>query len=73
MVFDCFSTFFEWELRDRSGLALVVHYLDKFLFARPGGPKQCAFLLNAFIIFTQKLGFSLAGDKTEGPVQCPQF
>lgn len=47
-AFERLSTFLEWALRDRSGLAMVVHYLDDFLLTGPADSNICGFLLHAF-------------------------
>lgn len=69
-AFEPFSTFPDWVLKDKSGLALIVHYLDYFLLAGPGGTRQCAFLMEGFLALSGELGVSLVEDKMEGPAQC---
>ena len=40
-AFERFSTFLEWAVKERSGRASVVHYLNDFLFAGPDGSPVC--------------------------------
>lgn len=68
-AFKCFSTFLEWCLRECSGVATTVHYLDDLLFAGPVGYGQCQFLFSSFCELIAELGVSVAEEKTVGPVQ----
>lgn len=66
-AFECFSSFLEWALRDRTGLGGVTHYLDDFLLASARDTGNCVVLLRAFASLAEDLGVPLAAEKTEGP------
>ncbi len=67
-LFEKFSTFLEFLVKDWSSSLLVTHYLDDFLFVSPS-PNSCALLLELFSSICKQLGVPLAEEKTEGPVQ----
>lgn len=66
-VFETFSRFLEWAVKDLVSSADVVHYLDDFLFMEPPGHRACGRALQGFRQLAQALGVPLAEDKTEGP------
>lgn len=66
-LFEKFSTFLEWSLRNRSGMNSVVHYLDDFLFAGSSETGDCKKLMEQFYLLCETLGVPLAKEKTEGP------
>ena len=66
-VFEKFSTFVEWKLRDLTGYRSTAHYLDDYLFCGKQGTGQCSFLLGQFQDLARQLGLPLAEEKTEGP------
>ena len=65
-LFEKFSTFLEWALVQRVGLAAVLHYLDDFLF---GGKDfcECSALMRSFSTLCLELGVPVASNKTVGP------
>nr|XP_034994623.1 uncharacterized protein LOC118096659 [Zootoca vivipara] len=67
-AFEAFSTFLDWALRFKTGLAGVTHYLDDFLFVGRANNGECARLMEDFASLTRELGVPLAAEKTEGPV-----
>lgn len=67
-LFEKFSSFLEFRVKQVTGSSLVTHYLDDFLFVGPSA-SSCSELLQAFILACDKLGVPLASEKTVGPVQ----
>ena len=68
-LFECFSSFLEFQLKKISGSLGIVHYLDDFLLCAPAGTRQCVDLLCQFQAMCDELGVPLAPEKTVGPVQ----
>ena len=68
-LFECFSSFLEFQLKKISGSLGIVHYLDDFLLCGPSGTRQCHDLLCQFQAMCDELGVPLAPEKTVGPVQ----
>lgn len=66
-LFEQFSSFLEWVVRDVSGLSSVIHYLDDFLCIGPAESAICASLLATLQQVFEVFGVPLAADKTEGP------
>lgn len=54
--FECFSSFLEWAVQFKTGVAYTVHYLDDFLFSGPQDSAICAHLLRAFTDLCMELG-----------------
>ncbi|KAJ1202080.1 hypothetical protein NDU88_005883 [Pleurodeles waltl] len=65
-VFESFSRFLEWAVKDVADTDEVLHYLDDFLFMGPAGSTACGKALLGFQQLARALG-PLAADKTEGP------
>lgn len=65
--------FLEWVIHYETSSRCVIHYLDDFLFASPGGSTQCSFLLDTFKFFMSKFGVPLSLEKTEGPTTVLSF
>lgn len=66
-VFETFSRFLEWAVKELLTSTDVVHYLDDCLFlGRPGSP-ACRRALLGFQRLANALGVPLAEGKTEGP------
>ncbi|XP_040211442.1 uncharacterized protein LOC120942272 [Rana temporaria] len=72
-LFEQFSSFLEWVVRDVAGVDSVIHYLDDFLCIGPAGSKVCAVLLATLEHIAERFGVPLAPDKTEGPRSVIQF
>lgn len=72
-LFETFSSFVEWVVRDVSGLNSVIHYLDDFLCVGPPASKTCALLLATLQHMAGTFGIPLARDKTEGPTTVLSF
>lgn len=66
-LFEQFYSFLEWVVRDVSGLASVIHYLDDFLCIGPAEGSICASLLSMVQHVFESFSVPLAADKTEGP------
>lgn len=66
-LFEAFSSFLEWVVRDVSGINSMVHYLDDFLCVGPPGSNICAVLLGTLQHIAERFGVPLAPEKTEGP------
>lgn len=67
-LFEAFSSFVEWVVRDVSGLNSVIHYLDDFLCIGPLDSNACAVLLGTLQHIADRFGISLALEKTVGPM-----
>lgn len=66
-MFEVFSSFLEWVVREVSGLESMIHYLDDFLCIGPPSSSVCAILLSTLQHTAERFGVPLAADKTEGP------
>lgn len=66
-LFETFSSFLEWAVRDVTGINSVIHYLDDFLCVGPAGSNICAVLLGTLQHLADRFGVPLAPEKTEGP------
>lgn len=64
--FETFSSFFEWVVREVSGLMSVIHYLDDFLCIGLAASNQCRVLLATVQHMLERFGIPLAAAKTEG-------
>ena len=64
-----FSTFIEWQLKDRVSAGSVMHYVDDFLFEVADGSNERAHLLSDFHALCATLGVPIANEKTKGPVK----
>ncbi|XP_031749215.1 uncharacterized protein LOC116407638 [Xenopus tropicalis] len=71
--FEAFSTFLEWVVREKAGVASVIHYLDDFLCVGPQRSSLCAVLLETLQEVAEQFGVPLAREKTEGPITCLKF
>ncbi|XP_072254199.1 uncharacterized protein [Pyxicephalus adspersus] len=67
-LFEMFSSFLEWVVKEVSGVQSIIHYLDDFLCVGPSGSSVCANLLGTLEHVAGQFGVPLAGDKTVGPV-----
>ncbi|XP_077309137.1 uncharacterized protein LOC143928250 [Lithobates pipiens] len=72
-VFEQFSSFLEWVVRDVSGIESIIHYLDDFLCIGPHASAVCAILLSTLQHIAGVFGVPLAAEKTEGPVGVLSF
>lgn len=72
-LFEQFSSFVEWVVRDVSGVNSLIHYLDDFLCIGPADSRVCAVLLASLQHIAEKFGIPLAADKTEGPCSVITF
>lgn len=66
-IFEQFSSFVEWVVRDVSGVNSIIHYLDDFLCIGPAESRICAVLLATLEHIADRFGIPLAPEKTEGP------
>lgn len=66
-VFETFSRFLEWAVRELAATHDVVHYLDDFLFLGPPNSPNCQEALLVFQRVAGALGIPLSEEKTEGP------
>ena len=67
-LFEYFSTFLEFKVRQETRSRFVTHYLDDFLFAGSSAA-ECARMLSSFTAICGELGVPLAPEKTLGPLQ----
>ncbi|XP_069592246.1 uncharacterized protein [Ranitomeya imitator] len=72
-LFETFSTFLEWVVRDVSDVASVIHYLDDFMFVGPPDSAVCGNLLATMEWVSGHFGVPLAQEKTEGPCTVLSF
>ena len=66
-LFEKFSSFLEFKVREVTKSDAVLHYLDDFCFVGPPHSKKCSALLSSFQSICSVLGVPLAEEKTEGP------
>lgn len=71
-LFEKFANFLEWELKRRSNVNSMVHYLDDFLIAAPDLDK-CVNFINCYKSLCDELGVPLAEEKTLGPATTLNF
>ena len=67
-LFELFSSFLEWLLRQSITPCHVIHFLDDFLLLGSPGTEQCLHAMNCFKSMCEDIGIPLAIEKTEGPV-----
>ena len=69
-LFEKFSTFLEWVIKQVSGSSMVSHFADDFFFTgRQDSSKfSCKKVLDCFLNVCEKLGVPLASEKSVGPV-----
>lgn len=61
------SSFLEWALQQQSGLPVVAHYLDDFLFVAARVSDKYRRQLRTFMVLTDQWSVPMAHEKTEGP------
>lgn len=66
-IFEKFSTFLEFCVKNKAQLRWIIHYLDDFLMAGRRNTNECAHMLGVFKDCLHALGVPIADDKTEGP------
>ena len=66
-LFEKFSCFLEWLVKEKAKSESVLHYLDDFLFAGSEGSNNCQLLMHTFSEMCCELRIPLAEDKTVGP------
>ena len=66
-LFEMFSSFLEWVVRDVSGVGSIIHYLDDFLCVGPAASRIAAILLATLEHMAERFGVPLSPEKTEGP------
>lgn len=71
-LFETFSTFLEWVIRDVTRTNNIAHYLDDFILAAHNA-KQCAKHLDSSLQIMQQLGVPIAPQKTVQPTTCLTF
>lgn len=62
-LFETFSSFVEWVVRDVSGINSIIQYLDDFLCVAPPDSRSCRILLAALQHISDRFGIPLALDK----------
>lgn len=67
-IFEKFSTFLQWVVKEKAGLSTLEHYLDDFIFAGRKQTGECRTLMEIFKQTCDEFGIPLADDKTQGPV-----
>ena len=67
-IFEKFSSFLEFQVKEMGATAFVTHYLDDFLFVGPSA-SACSSLLDIFSTLCNQLGVPIAKEKTVVPVQ----
>lgn len=65
-LFEIFSSFLEWVVREVSGLRSIIHCLDDFLCIGPANSSICGTLLAMVQHMAEVFVVPLAPDKTEG-------
>ena len=71
-VFEKFSTFLEWALKQYTNSDQIIHYLDDFGACNRDKRDANVMLANAIELFTS-MGVPIAHDKIEGPATCITF
>ena len=71
-LFEKFSSFLEWHIRQVTGSNLMIHYLDDFCGCERDKEKATSVLSQTLSAFSQ-LGVPVAPEKVEGPVTCIKF
>lgn len=66
-LFECFSTFLEFRLKQITKSDDICHYLDDYLFAGKANSTDCHDLLQSFQNMCHEGGVPYALEKTEGP------
>ncbi|XP_072286680.1 uncharacterized protein [Pyxicephalus adspersus] len=72
-LFETFSSFLEWVVRDVTEVPSIIHYLDDFLCIGPANSSVCRVLLGSLQYIAERFGIPLVADKTEGPVSALAF
>ncbi|XP_077342712.1 uncharacterized protein LOC143987679 [Lithobates pipiens] len=72
-LFERFSSFVEWVVRDVAGVNSAIHYLDDFLCVGPASSALCAVLLTTLEWVAEVFGIPLAPEKTERPTTVISF
>lgn len=67
VLFEQFSSFMEWVVRDIAGVNSIIHYLDDFLCLGPASSEVYVVLLATLEHIAARFGIPLAPEKTEGP------
>ncbi len=65
-LFEKFSTFVEWAIKEKAGSSRIIHFCDDFLLCGESN-LSCKSLLDKFISVCKTLGVPLAHEKTVGP------
>lgn len=66
-LFEMFSTFLEWLVKDQSGFETVNHYLNDFIFKGSANTDHCKTLMQTFEDLCVEIGVPLKTDKTVAP------
>ncbi|KAM8945815.1 uncharacterized protein RCH25_049154 [Pelodytes ibericus] len=72
-LFETFSSFLEWVIREESGSASIIHYLDDFLCVGPPDSSLCLTLLRTVEHVMHRFGVPLSQEKTVGPTTTITF
>ena len=74
-LFETFSTFLEWAIKEKAQCDRVVHYADDFMVYGLSGKslESCHWVLETLIGVCKDFGVPLAEEKTEGPTSSLVF
>lgn len=69
-AWEAFATFLNWEVKQRSGpdIDAVDHYLEDYIFARPGKSNCCLALMKEFMHLCHELNVPIATEKQSGRI-----
>ena len=71
-LFEKFSCFLEWHIRNATDSEMLIHYLDDFCGCQKDF-KKAELLLKIILSSFETLGVPIAQEKVEGPVTCLKF
>ncbi len=72
-LFEKFSSFLEWCIKNKTQSQDIMHYLDDFLMGGASGTNHCYTLLHACQQMFQYFGVPMAPEKTVGPTTVITF
>jgi len=72
-LFECFSTFIHWSVKQASKIDNLDHYLDDFILCGKKGTNDCQKLIMHFNAICSELGVPINERKSEGPTTVMTF
>lgn len=72
-LFEKFSSFIHWVVKNETQLDTLDHYLDDFIFAGGISSNDCYILMTKFLEVAQEMGVPIAENKTVGPTTVLEF